>query len=114
MYEFSNAVLLARKKAGLSQTDCAHLLEITPARFSRLENGKAAPSMKELCGIAVLFGRTMEGLSGDVFTERARTLKERLNDLPEPRRHRLSRFNRAFSLEALSDRLDQLIGVYGR
>ena len=114
MNEFSHSVLLARKKAGLSQADCAHLLGITRNRFSRLETGKAVPSVAELCGVAVLFGRTMEGLSGDLFTDRAQSLKERLFDLPEPRRHRLSRFNRAYTLEALADRLDQLIGVYGQ
>lgn len=113
MHDFSRSLLAARKKAGFSQGDCAHLLGVSRAHISKLERGDAMPSVADLCGVALLFGRTFEGLTGDLFNERARELKERLFDLPEPRRNWLGRFNRNYTLQSLGDRLDQLIGVYG-
>lgn len=80
--------------------------------MSRLERGVAIPTVRELCGAAILFGRSMEFLSGTLFVQRARDLKERLFDLREPKRSWLGHFNRNYSLHQLGDRIDRFIDAY--
>ena len=113
MQDFSRTLLAARRQAGLSQTDCAHLLGVSRSHISRLESGKAIPDVAILCGVALLFGRSMEGLSGTLFTARAHELKDRLFDLPEPRKKWLGHFNRNNSLDRLGERIDRIIEAYG-
>lgn len=113
MQEFSQTLLVARRQAGLSQTDCAHLLGVSRSHISRLECGKTIPNVADLCGVALLFGRTMEGLSGTLFNARARELKDRLFDLPEPRKKWLGHFNRNNTLDRLGERIDRIIDLYG-
>ena len=67
----------------------------------------------DLCGIALLFGRTMEGLSGTLFAEHAREMQDRLFDLPEARTKWLGHFNRSNALERLSDRIERIIEAHG-
>ena len=114
MQEFSHTLLVARRKAGLSQSDCAHLLGRSASRVSRLESGKATPTSDDLIGVALLFGRTIEALSGPKFAARAQEMKERLFDLPCPDRNWLGRFNRSNTLDGLAHRLDRITDVYGR
>lgn len=114
MDDFSQALRAARRKAGLSQADCAHMLDVSPSHISRLETGEATPSVSDLCAVAIVFGRTMEALSGTLFAERAKALDERLFDLPEARGGFLARFNRTNALERLSARLDRITEHYGR
>ena len=113
MDDFPQALCAARKKAGLSQADCAHLLDVSTSRISRLETGAAIPSVDDLCAIALVFGRPMESLSGTLFSERAKAIKERLFDLPEPHGGFLTKFNRNNALERLSDRLERITELYG-
>jgi transcriptional regulator with XRE-family HTH domain len=113
MQNFAHTLSVARRQAGLSRTECAHLMGISLSHMSRLERGKADPQVTDFCGVALLFGRTMESLSGPLFAERAREMKERLFDLPEPRRHWLGQFNRTNALERLSDRIDRIIKAHG-
>ena len=112
MQDFSQALLAARKKSGLSQDDCAHLIGISRGRISKLERGKATPRVTELCSVALLFGRSVEGLSGDLFLSQARGIRERLFGLPEPRSTWLGQFNRNYTIQDIGDRLDKLIGAH--
>lgn len=43
-----------------------------------LELGRAVPSVSDLCGVAVLFGRSMEVLVEPLFRDRGQTIQERL------------------------------------
>ena len=112
MHDFHHNLLASRRRAGLSQADCAHLLGISPSRMSRLERGVVIPTVRELSGVALLFGRTMEFLSGTLFLARARDLRERLFDLREPRRSWLGRFNRNHTLHQIGERIDRIIEAY--
>jgi len=113
MQNFAHTLSVARRQAGLSQADCAHLLGVSASHISKLEGGKATPNVPDLCGIALLFGRTMEGLSGTLFAEHAKEVQERLFDLPEPRTKWLGHFNRSNALERLSDRIERVIAAHG-
>lgn len=73
---------LARRKSGLTQEDCAHLLETTQTRYSRLERGERMPDAQEICLLSLIFGRTFESFYSDLFRQLRQTLPERLQDLP--------------------------------
>lgn len=112
MHEFNETLRAARRQAGLSQGDCAHLLGISRSYIAKLEAGGATPGVPVLVRAALLFGRTMEGLNGPTFLAEAREMRERLFDLPEPRGDWLAHFNRNHTLEQLGDRIDQVIEAY--
>ena len=112
MHDFSETLLVARRQAGLSQGDCAHLLGVSRTHIARLEAGKATPNVTVLCRVALLFGRTMEGLSGPLFLAEAREMRDRLFDLPERRRGWLAHFNRSHTLEQMAGRVEQVIEAY--
>lgn len=112
MQDFSRCLVEARRKASLSQADCAHLLGVSQSHISRLELGHAAPSVTDLCGVAVLFGRTMEFMVEPLFKDRAMTIRERLYDLPEPRVGWLARFTRTNALRNLEVRVDRIADHY--
>lgn len=113
MQDFSQCLTHSRRKAGLSQEDCAHLLGISQSHISRLELGRATPSVEDLCGVAILFGRTMELMVEPLFRERALIIRQRLSDLPEPRSGWLSRFTRSNALLNLEQRVDRIAAHYG-
>lgn len=112
MKDFSQCLADARRKAGFSQADCAHLLGVSQSHISRLELGRTVPSVTDLCGVAVLFGRTMEFMVEPLFQDRATTIRRRLFDLPEPRTGWLSRFVRNNTLHNLEERVDRIIEHY--
>ena len=113
MQDFSHCLAEARRKAGLSQDDCAHLLGASQSHISRLELGRAVPCVADLCGVAVLFGRNMEFLVEPLLKERATLIRQRLFDLPEPRAGWLTRFTRANALRILEARVDRILDHYG-
>lgn len=112
MKDFSQCLAESRRKTGLSQADCAHLLGVSQSHISRLELGRATPSITDLCGVAVLFGRTMEFLVEPLFKDRAMTIRDRLFDLPEPRLGWLARFTRTNALRNLEVRVDRIADHY--
>ena len=112
MQEFSQKLIDARRKAGLSQADCAHLLGVSQAHVSRLERGRTVPSVTDLCGVAILFGRTMELLVEPLFKDRALSIRQRLFELPEPHTGWLGRFVRNNALRNLEERVERIIGHY--
>lgn len=114
MQDFSQNLIDARRKAGLSQSDCAHLLGVSQAHVSRLERGRTVPSVTDLCGVAILFGRTMELLIEPLFKDRALSIRQRLYDLPEPHAGWLARFVRHNALHNLEARVERIIDHYER
>ena len=103
--EFALDLKVARKKAGLTQADCAHLLSVDQARISLLERGKAKPSMRELGLFSVIFGRPFERLFSGLVVEAAHELSGRLSSVPTCPRHWPARLNRSHTLENLAERL---------
>jgi len=113
MNDFSQCLAGARRKAGLSQVDCAHLLGMSQSRMSRLELGHAKPTVSDLVGVALLFGRSMELMVEPMFQEYATQIHKRLFDLPETNTGWLGQFARNNALAKLEARVDRIIAHYG-
>lgn len=96
---------LARRKSGLTQEDCAKLLETTQSRYSRLERGDRMPDAEEICLLSLIFGRSFESFYCDLFRELRRDLPRRLADLPPGPRLWPLKTNRERTLARLASRL---------
>lgn len=96
---------LARRKSGLSQQDCAHLLETTQSRYSRLERGERMPDAREICLLSLIFGRSFESFYSDLFRELRQNLPGRLVELPPGPRLWPLKTNREKTLARLAIRL---------
>ncbi|MGX9355016.1 helix-turn-helix transcriptional regulator [Roseobacteraceae bacterium S113] len=96
---------LARKKAGYTQDDLAHLLNTHQTVVSQLEHGKRRPSLTEIIDLSLVYGRSFENFFAEVLAERKKHLSIRLSTLPTPGRKAMSTFNRPGSLARLKRRL---------
>ena len=103
--DFALTLRAARRKAGLSQSDVAHLLEVHPSKVSLWESGKAKPTIMQVCRLSVVYGMTFETLFSSIFIDARCALKERLDDIPEAPRRWLGRFHRDNTLRSLEHRL---------
>lgn len=106
--EFALELKVARRKAGLTQRDCAHLLGIDHSTISNMEHGKAVPSLRDMLGLSLIYGKSFESLFRDLMHEVAEALKERLTTLPEAPNHWLGRHNRVNTLNKLARYLQEL------
>jgi transcriptional regulator with XRE-family HTH domain len=104
--DFALELKTARRKAGLSQADCAHLLGVHPSKISLLESGRVLPSIRHICRLSVMYGRSFESLFGDIFNDARRCVRKQLHLMPEAPRRWLGNFNRENTLRALANRLN--------
>ena len=103
--QFPVDLRLARKKAGYTQDDLAHLLTTHQAIVSQLEHGKRRPGLTEIIDLSLIYGRSFESFFAEVMEERKQHLSVRLATLPSPGRKAMSTFNRPGSLARLKRRL---------
>lgn len=99
---------VARRKSGLMQSDCAHLLDTYRSRISELEHGKLDPTAYEIATLSLIYGRSYDGLCRSVFERAASDLFDRLNTITTPGNSWLCRFNRTNTLDTLQARLSTL------
>ena len=111
--QFSVDLRLARRKAGLTQTDCAHLAGMQQTRFSDLERGRKEPTLRELCILSTILNRRFEGLYADLVDEARDHLRDRLSTLPRHARIYVPTFNRAHTLKRLRRDLAAQYDPYG-
>lgn len=81
--EFTFELRNARRKSGLTQADCGHLVNVSVYRISKLESGKTAPSLREVLALSVLYGRTFECLYGSMMQDIRHTLMAKIETLPD-------------------------------
>src|SRR5579863_8960970 len=74
---------LARRRAALSQIDCAHMLATDQPRISKFERGKAHPSVTELAILHALFGHALDTTSLGLIASRRDELLGRLKTIPD-------------------------------
>ena len=110
--EFNLDLKVARRKSGLTQDDCAHLLAIHSSKVSLLESGKALPSIRDIAALTVIYGRSFESLFQSIIVEVQHSLKERLRTMPASPQRWLLRFNRQHTLDTVADRLEILDDRY--
>jgi len=103
--QFALDLRLARKKAGYTQDDLAHLLDAHQTAVSQLELGKRRPSLTEIVDLSLIYGRSFESLFSELMDERKKHLSVRLSTLPKPGRNVMSTFNRPSSLSRFKQRL---------
>jgi len=103
--QFALDLRLARRKAGYTQGDAAHLLSSHQSFVSELEKGHRRPSLEQIIELSLIYGRSFESLFGELLAERQQVLKERLQRLPDLGKSTAHTFNRASSLSRLKKRL---------
>ena len=94
-----------RRSAGLTQEDCAHLLNVDQSKISNFEHGKQVPDLREFTMLSLIFGTRFEGFFATMALDVCRGLRKRLAAMPQGNKSAASRFNRANTLHSLADRL---------
>jgi len=104
-HEFILDLKSMRKKSGLSQEDCGHLIGSTSNIIGRLERGDRPPTIEEICALQMLFGKTFESFYGTCVGNARQTIADNLKTLPsDPAQGGNPRAREAF-LHGLSERL---------
>jgi transcriptional regulator with XRE-family HTH domain len=94
-----------RRRSGLTQHDCGHLLGSNKQRVASLEAGRSLPSVPEICRLSLIFGRSFESLFGAVFEDARTDLGARVATLPARKNGWMARFNRQHMIEQINKRL---------
>ena len=102
---FSIDLKTARRRSGLSQADCGHLLGVDKRRISAFESGKSIPTVPEICGLSLIFGCSFETLFASVFSEVGSDIERRLAHMPTCGYSFLGHFNRVHTLNRIAARL---------
>ncbi|MFZ1813093.1 MAG: helix-turn-helix transcriptional regulator [Rhizobiaceae bacterium] len=103
--QFALDLRLARRKAGFTQNDTAHLLGLRTAALSALEQGRRLPSLTQICTLSLIYGRSFESLFGAILRQARRDIEERLMTLPAKVRVCGATQNRTASLDRLARQL---------
>lgn len=98
----------ARRKAGLLQTDLAHLLNIDRSKVSLFEDGKLWPSLHEITALSLIYGRPVESLLASVRDETVDRLVAKLATIRPVPPNRGDTFNRTYTLSQLAIRLEAI------
>lgn len=107
-YDFALDLRVARRKAALTQADCAHLLGVSVSRISKLEAGRRLPSVVEFSVMCLLFDRHIEGIQRTIALSVARSLEERLGTIPDCPSNWTGRRNRLATLNTIAEKLTAL------
>lgn len=105
--QFASDLRLARRKAGYTQGDVAHLLATQQSAVSDLEHGKIRPTLEQIIELSLIYGRSFESFFEELMTGSQKKLKQRLACLPDIGKQTAHTFNRDGSLERLKHRLAQ-------
>ncbi|MGB3316255.1 MAG: helix-turn-helix transcriptional regulator [Albidovulum sp.] len=103
--EFALDLRKARRVAGFSQEDVAHLMGQSSTVISRLENGERRPSLVQIITLSLIYGRSFESFFAMVMAEIKKGLRARILTMPEAKRAYAGVENRAHTIESLARRL---------
>ncbi len=105
--KFALDLKVARKKSGLTQADLAHLLGASRGKISHLERGVTVPTVRDICTLSMVYGKSFESLFAPVFDEVVSALNDRLSSLPDAPKGWLGRFNRRNTLSQLASQINE-------
>lgn len=103
--EFIFDLKVARKRSGLTQVDCGHLLGASDNVISQLERGQRPPTLRELCALSLIYGRSFDSLYADLLREVRDDLMEQLGSMPNAPKDWPAGQVRQRTLERLAQRL---------
>ncbi len=103
--DFPGDLRVARRKSGLSQADCGHLINASTDQVGKIERGIRLPTLRETIALSVLYGRSFESLHGPMMRDIRRQIMARLDTLPDGPRNHPDALRRGRTLETLSHRL---------
>ena len=110
--QFALDVYLARIKSGYTQTDVAHLLEISRVTISRFERGTSEPSLQDILALSLVYGRSFESFFADKLRRRRQRLLKRLETLPPLTQPTTKHANREVNLQRLARRLEADLAIH--
>jgi len=111
--QFALDLRLSRRKVGLTQGDCAHLLGIQQSRFSDFERGSQMPRLGELCTLAIILNRQFDTVFEVELEQARRALKARIVSIPKHRRQNATTFGRDRTIRRLKRTLEDNPTNYG-
>lgn len=103
--EFTFDLKVARKRSGLTQVDCGHLLSASDNIISQIERGQRLPTVRELCALSLIYGRSFECLYADLLRDVRKDLMEQLGSMPHAPKDWPADQVRQRTLERLARRL---------
>ena len=103
--EFALDLKVARRKAGFTQNDLAHLLGSNQAQISELERGRMMPTLEQIVALSIIYSRSFEGLYAALLADARSRLRTRIVEMPTGGRSYVGTFNRDASIERLARRL---------
>lgn len=112
--EFALDLRLARRKAGFTQRDIAHLLGGHQTLVSELERGRQTPTLEQIITLSLIYGRSFESLFSELMGTARSDLQKRIVQMPSGVRSYVGTFNRAASIERLARRLADENDAYAR
>ena len=111
--EFALDLRLARRKAGFTQRDIAHLLGARDAHVSEMEQGRQRPTLEQIVTLSLIYGRSFESLFADLMKTARVKLQRRIVRMPTGVRSVVGTFNRDASIERLARRLADNEATHG-
>ncbi|MCO5792819.1 MAG: helix-turn-helix transcriptional regulator [Blastomonas sp.] len=103
--EFALDLRLARRKAGYTQRDIAHLLDSHQTLVSELERGCRQPTLIQIVTLSLIYGRSFESFFSEQMGTARKKLQKRIVRMPAGGRSYVGTFNRDASIERLARRL---------
>ena len=103
--QFALDLRLARRKAGFTQRDAAHLLGSRKSLVTNLEKGRRKPTLTQIVTLSVIYGRSFESLFAAEMREAEASLRKRILTLPVPTARLVSTYHRDANIERLAHRL---------
>ena len=106
--EYTLDLKVARRNAGFTQADIAHLLGVDESLISQTETGKRTPTITELCKLSLIYGRNFESLFLGIMRDARNDLFAKIVSIPDAPLNARGSFNREKTLEAMMQRLELL------
>ena len=104
--QFALDLRLARRKAGYTQRDIAHLLGAQQSAVSDLERGQSLPDLRQIITLSLIYGSSFESLFSELLNEARKDIRTRLTSLPENCRQYAGTLSRSHSLKRLRQSLE--------
>jgi transcriptional regulator with XRE-family HTH domain len=111
--EFALDLRLARRKAGFTQRDIAHLMGAHQTLISELERGRKLPTLEQIVTLSMIYGRSFESFFSQLMVASRKQLQQRILQMPSGVRSFVGTFNRDASIERLARRLADEHAAYG-